>query len=128
MPAAPRSLLPSCPKIQTRCQALDGYAFHEDELGDGPGAGLRVRLYFWTRRPRLLLAFRMKRSGGTSGRFIFLTLSYRSSGGWERRGDRGTPPLPHTGESAARGLVIPSQKIPFASISDGARRLEVVGP
>ena len=21
-----------------------------DELGDGPGAGLRVRLYFWTRR------------------------------------------------------------------------------
>ena len=72
MPAAPRSLLPSCPKIQTRCQALDGYAFHEDELGDGPGAGLRVRLYFWTRRPRLMLAFRMKRSGGTPGRFILL--------------------------------------------------------
>ena len=23
-----------------------------DELGDGPGAGLRVRLYFWTRRGR----------------------------------------------------------------------------
>ena len=37
-------------KYKRVAKPLNGYALHEDELGDGPGAGLRVRLYSWTRR------------------------------------------------------------------------------